>query len=82
MLSIVTRHWSLANGFLHLIDSIALLYLVLLLWIPYYWFVFHSAIGFWRRVGNRAFWVALPIWLVFAAGIIMARPGLFAAAGA
>jgi protein-S-isoprenylcysteine O-methyltransferase Ste14 len=61
------------SGFLHLIDILALFYLVLLLWIPFYWFVFHPAIRLWRQVGNRAFWVALPVWLVFAVGIIAAR---------
>ncbi len=55
MLSIATSHRSLATSFLHLIDYIALFYLVLLLWIPFYWLVFHTAIRFWRRVGNRAF---------------------------
>jgi protein-S-isoprenylcysteine O-methyltransferase Ste14 len=78
MLSTITRHMSLAHGFLHLIDYLALFYLVLLLWIPFYWLVFHPAIRFWRRLGNRAFWVALPVWLIFAAGIIMARRELFA----
>jgi protein-S-isoprenylcysteine O-methyltransferase Ste14 len=60
------------------VDYIALFYLVLLLWIPFYWLVFHAALRFWRRWGNRAFWVALPVWLIFAAGIIIARHGLFA----
>jgi protein-S-isoprenylcysteine O-methyltransferase Ste14 len=60
------------------VDYIALFYLVLLLWIPFYWLVFHAAIGFWRRWGNRAFWVALPVWLIFAAGIVNARHELFA----
>ena len=31
------------------IDYIALFYLVLLLWIPFYWLVFHAALRFWRR---------------------------------
>jgi protein-S-isoprenylcysteine O-methyltransferase Ste14 len=78
MLSIATLHLSLAAGFLHLIDYIALFYLLLLLWIPSYWFVFHPALGFWRRLGNYAFGVALPVWLIFAAGLIMARHELFA----
>ena len=51
---------------------------MLLLWIPFFWFAFHPAIRFWRRVGNRAFWVALPVWLIFAAGIIAARHELLA----
>ncbi len=59
-------------------DYIALFYLVMLLWIPFHWFVFHTALRFWRRLGTRAFWVALPVWLIFAAGIIMARHDLFA----
>jgi protein-S-isoprenylcysteine O-methyltransferase Ste14 len=78
MHSIGTGHTSLANGFLDLVDWVALFYLVLLLWIPFYWLVFHSAIRFWRRLGDRAFWVALPVWLIFAAGIILSRHGLFA----
>src|SRR5277367_1226418 len=78
MLSSTPRHFSLTTGFLQLIDYIALFYLILLLWIPFYWLVFHPAIAFWRRLGNRSFWVALPVWLVFAAGITLARHGLFA----
>jgi protein-S-isoprenylcysteine O-methyltransferase Ste14 len=78
MLAILTLHRALATGFLHLIDYIALFYLTLLLWIPFYWFVFHTAIRFWRRLGNRALWVALPVWLIFVAGIFIARHGLFA----
>lgn len=78
MLFIATGHISLANGFLHLIDYVALFCLILLLWIPFYWLVFHPAIGLWRRLGNRAFWVALPVWLIFAGGIIHFRHGLFA----
>jgi protein-S-isoprenylcysteine O-methyltransferase Ste14 len=64
--------------FLRIVDGVALFYLILLLWIPFFWFVFHPAIRFWRRVGNRAFWVALPVWMIFAAGIIIARHDLFA----
>jgi len=75
MLSFATRHLPL---FLQVIDYIALFYLILFLWIPFFWFVFHPAIGFWRRVGKRAFWVALPVWLIFAAGIFIARHQLLA----
>jgi protein-S-isoprenylcysteine O-methyltransferase Ste14 len=62
---------------LHLIDALALFYLILLLWIPFYWFLFHSALRFWRRVGTRSFWMALPVWLIFAVSIVEARHGLF-----
>ncbi len=60
------------------IDYIALFYLVLLLWIPFYWLLFHSAIRFWRRMGNRAFWMALPAWLIFTMAIIFTRHELLA----
>ncbi len=69
---------SLTAGFLHIIDDLALFYLVMLLWIPFFWFVFHPAIAFWRRMGHRAFGVALPVWVIFAVGIIAARHELFA----
>ena len=60
------------------LDYIALFYLALLLWIPFYWLVFHAALRFWRRLGNRAFWMALPVWLIFVAGIILTRHELLA----
>ncbi len=75
---IIMGQESLATRFQHLIDYVAIGYLVLLLWIPFYWFVFHTAIRFWRRVGSRAFAVALPVWLIFAAGIFLGRHALFA----
>ena len=59
-------------------DYIALFYLVILLWKPFFWFVFHPALGYWRRVGNRSLWVALPVWGIFALSIILARHELFA----
>jgi methanethiol S-methyltransferase len=60
------------------IDYIALFYLVMLLWIPFYWLLFHSAIRHWRRIGNRAFWMALPVWLISATVVILARNELLA----
>ena len=71
-------HTSLALVFLHVIDGVALFYLVLLFWIPFFWFAIHPAIRFWRRMGNRAFWVAMPVWLVFAVGIVIGRHELLA----
>ncbi len=59
--------------FLHFIDIVAIFYLVLLLWIPFFWFVFHPAIRYWRSVGNDALWSALPLWLTFALVIIAFR---------
>ena len=60
------------------IDYVALFYLIMLLWKPFFWFVFHPAIGYWRRVGSRSLWVALPVWLTFAAVTILLRHVLFA----
>ncbi|MGD0225842.1 MAG: methyltransferase [Terriglobia bacterium] len=78
MLLTAAPHLSIATGFLRLIDYLALFYLVMLFWIPFYWFVFHAAIRIWRRVGNRAFGVALPVWLIFVTGLFISRHGLFA----
>ena len=73
MLSYAIIQMPFAPLILRLIDYGAIFYLVLLLWIPFFWFVFHPAINYWRRLGNRSFWVALPVWLIFAVGIIASR---------
>lgn len=78
MLSIATHPLSLVTVFFRLIDVLALFYLVLLLWIPFFWFVFHPGVRFWRRLGNRAFGVVLPVWLIFAVGIFVGRHEIFA----
>jgi len=77
MLLLVTRNSPLVTVILRLVDSLALFYLLLIVWIPFFWFLFHPAIRFWRRLGNRAFWVALPVWLGCAAGLIVSRHWLF-----
>jgi protein-S-isoprenylcysteine O-methyltransferase Ste14 len=77
MLSLVTSHLPLVTLVLRLVDSLALLYLLLIAWIPFFWFLFHPAIRFCRRLGNRAFWVALPVWLGCAAGLVLSRHWLF-----
>jgi protein-S-isoprenylcysteine O-methyltransferase Ste14 len=74
----VTRSWSLITVFLRGVDYLALFFLLLVLWIPFYWFVIHPGIRFWRRVGNRAFWIAVPVWWGFAAALILSRHWLFA----
>jgi len=78
MLSMATPHGVFNSTILHLIDDIAIFYMVMLLWIPFYWFVFHPAIRFWRKVGTRAFWLAFPVWLLFAVAIITSRHELVA----
>ena len=65
--------YTLISGLLCLMDNIALFYLAMLFWIPFYWFAFHTAIRHWRRVGSRAFMIALPVWLTFAVAIVLTR---------
>jgi len=72
------QHSMIVDDILRIIDCAALFYLILLLWIPFFWFAFHPALRFWRRIGRRAFWMALPVWLVFAGGIIITRHQLLA----
>lgn len=76
MLSTSALGLVLAPTILRIVDFIAICYLVLLLWIPFYWFFFHPAIRFWRQLGNRAYWLALPVWLTFALVIIAERHAL------
>ena len=78
MLSLATRHGPAVTFFLRGVDFLALFCLLLVLWIPFFWLVIHPAIRFWRRVGNRAFWVALPVWGGFGVGLILSRHWLFA----
>ena len=63
---------------LRCVDFLALFYLLIVLWIPFFWLVIHPGIRFWRRLGNRAFWVALPVWWGFAVALILSRNWLFA----
>ena len=46
------------------IDWLAVIYAALYFPVPLYWLLIHPAVGFWRRVGYRSFWVALPVWIV------------------
>jgi protein-S-isoprenylcysteine O-methyltransferase Ste14 len=60
------------------VDTLALLFLILLFPIPLFWMLIHPAIRFWRRFGNRSFWMALPVWLVSGIVIVTLRGPLFA----
>jgi protein-S-isoprenylcysteine O-methyltransferase Ste14 len=77
MLSLANLHFSIAAALLPFVDYLALFYLMMFLWIPFFWFLFHPAIRFWRRIGTRSLWIALPVWLSFAVGIVAARHWLF-----
>lgn len=59
------------------VDALALTYALLLFPGPLFWFILHPAIGYWRRHGNRSFWVALPVWLANGTALILLRGRLF-----
>lgn len=59
------------------LDALALLSLVLLFPIPFFWLLIHSGIHFWRRFGNRSFWIALPVWIIFGAALVLLRGYLY-----
>lgn len=64
--------------FLQAVDIIALIHLIALFPIPFFWFLLHPAIGFWRRIGSRSYWVALPVWGVLGALLVVERRWIFA----
>ncbi len=61
------------------VDALALGFALLLAPGPFFWLIVHPGIRFWRRFGNRAFWVALPLWLMFGAALAEWRGWLFGA---
>ncbi len=60
-----------------LFDHFAFIYALLLFPAPFFWLLIHPAIGFWRRQGNRAYWVALPVWVGTGLVLVLLRPVLF-----
>ena len=60
------------------LDTVAFLYALLLFPAPFFWLLIHPAIEFWRRKGNRAYWVALPVWAAGWLALILMRAPLFA----
>jgi protein-S-isoprenylcysteine O-methyltransferase Ste14 len=61
------------------VDALALGYAMLFVPGPFFWLIIHPGIKYWRRFGNRSFWVALPLWLGCAAALVEWRGELFAA---
>jgi len=55
------------------LDDVALFYVILVFPIPFFWLIIHSGIHFWRRFGNRSYWVALPVWTAFGTMGLLAR---------
>lgn len=60
------------------LDAAALGYALLLFPGPIFWMIIHPAIRFWRRFGIRSYWVALPVWTVNAAALLLLRERIFA----
>jgi protein-S-isoprenylcysteine O-methyltransferase Ste14 len=59
-------------------DAAALGYAILYFPAPIFWLIVHPAIHFWRRFGNRSFWIALPVWSVCGTGLVLLRHWIFA----
>lgn len=60
------------------LDALAMLFILLVFPIPIFWLTVHPAIHFWRRFGNRSFWVALPVWAFTGAALLLFRERIFA----
>ncbi len=69
----------MANLLNSVLDALALVYAILFFPAPFFWLIMHSGIHFWRRFGNRAFWMALPIWGFTGVGLALGRHTLFSA---
>ncbi len=60
------------------LDALALAYALLFFPAPIFWLIIHPAIHFWRRFGNRSFWIAAPVWAGCGAVLVLTRQWLFA----
>ena len=59
-------------------DILAFAYALLFFPAPIFWLIIHPAIHFWRRYGNRSFWIALPVWLANAIILGLLAPRIYA----
>jgi protein-S-isoprenylcysteine O-methyltransferase Ste14 len=60
------------------LDVVAFAYLLAFFPTPFFWLIIHPAIGIWRRFGNHAYWVALPVWAGCGAILFLVRHPLYA----
>ena len=74
----VTQHATPMDVLSRVLDLLALVYALLFFPAPIFWLIIHPAIKFWRRFGMRAYWMALPLWLLSGATLLMLRRELFA----
>ncbi len=59
-------------------DGLAVVYAALYFPVPVYWLLIHPAVSFWRRVGYRSFWIALPVWILIGLPLVLTEHSLFA----
>ena len=55
------------------LDILALVYAVLVFPAALFWLIIHGAHPWWRRLGARSLWVALPLWGSSGAAIFLLR---------
>jgi len=60
-----------------MIDWLAVVYAALYFPVPVYWLLIHPAVNFWRRVGYRSFWIALPVWISIGLPLVLIENFLF-----
>jgi protein-S-isoprenylcysteine O-methyltransferase Ste14 len=61
-----------------ILDILAFVYALAFFPAPFFWLVIHPFIHVWKRFGNRAFWLALPVWSAAALGLGLLAPRLYA----
>ena len=60
------------------INWLAVLFAALYFPVPFYWLAIHPAVNYWRRVGYRSFWIALPVWILTGLPFVLIQDSLFA----
>lgn len=76
--SLVTRHYLMVLWIQKGLDALALVYALLFFPAPIFWLIIHPAIKFWRRFGNRSFWIAAPVWAGCGVVLALIRQRIFA----
>lgn len=67
----------MSTFFTRSIDWLAIIYAALYFPVPVYWLLIHPAVNYWRRVGYRSFWIALPVWVVIGMPLAVFGNSLF-----
>jgi len=67
----------MSTEFTRTLDWLAVVYAALYFPVPVYWLLIHPAVNFWRRVGYRSFWVALPVWISIGLPLVLIENSLF-----